>query len=352
MKKYLLILILLFACSGYSALIERYVNTASTSGGDGTTNATTGDNRAYAGIVEWEAAEGQDLTDGGGDTMSVYCSGSTEDNVGGRLLLNGFTTSEDYNVTVIGDNDTGAWSTSHYRMDMTTNPNILSYEDYTVFRSLQIDVTVSVSIQQVYGNVTVDSCIFKGSFLSGSTSAASMWVYNTIFNGIDCNDTDLTYLFYNCTSTGRFIVRANTTCTLYNVIITSADAFLAAYEGNTLTVNYSSWTEDNAQSDIDSGANNRYNQTFSFVDDTNYDYHLESTDTGALDYGGNSTTGFGISYTDDIDGDTRTGTWDIGADEYVSAGGGWTHKINSVAAANMAKVNTVAKADIAEINQT
>lgn len=31
---------------------------------------------------------------------------------------------------------------------------------------------------------------------------------------------------------------------------------------------------------------------------------------------------------------------------------GWTHKINSVAAANMASVNTVAKADIAEVNQT
>jgi len=32
--------------------------------------------------------------------------------------------------------------------------------------------------------------------------------------------------------------------------------------------------------------------------------------------------------------------------------GGWTHKINGVAAANMAKVNSVAKANIAEINQT
>ena len=41
----------------------RYINTASTAGGDGTTNATSGANRAYASFAEWEAARQASLTE-------------------------------------------------------------------------------------------------------------------------------------------------------------------------------------------------------------------------------------------------------------------------------------------------
>jgi hypothetical protein len=40
----------------------RYVNVASTSGGDGTTNATAGANRAYASLSEWEDQRDADIT--------------------------------------------------------------------------------------------------------------------------------------------------------------------------------------------------------------------------------------------------------------------------------------------------
>jgi hypothetical protein len=45
------------------ATVQRYVNTGSTAGGDGTTNATSGTNRAYASLSEWEANAGGSATD-------------------------------------------------------------------------------------------------------------------------------------------------------------------------------------------------------------------------------------------------------------------------------------------------
>ena len=43
------------------AIIIRYVNTDSTPGGNGTTNLTEGNDRAYASLNEWEPSERTDL---------------------------------------------------------------------------------------------------------------------------------------------------------------------------------------------------------------------------------------------------------------------------------------------------
>jgi hypothetical protein len=75
---------------------------------------------------------------------------------------------------------------------------------------------------------------------------------------------------------------------------------------------------NNASDDTSAGGTNaRTNQTFSFVDAANDDFHLLSTDTGAKDHG-LTDPGSGL-FSDDIDGQARSGTWDIGADEFVAA---------------------------------
>jgi hypothetical protein len=57
--------------------------------------------------------------------------------------------------------------------------------------------------------------------------------------------------------------------------------------------------------------------TPSFVDESNYDLHLNSGDTVALNKGENlGATGY---IDDDIDADSRPSVWDIGADEWVGA---------------------------------
>ncbi len=77
----------------------RYVNTDSTAGGDGTTNAITGDNRAYASLNEWEAAEQINLTLYY-QSHIVYCSGSTPDTTSVEIL--GWTTNTIYTITIKG----------------------------------------------------------------------------------------------------------------------------------------------------------------------------------------------------------------------------------------------------------
>lgn len=66
------------------------------------------------------------------------------------------------------------------------------------------------------------------------------------------------------------------------------------------------------------GSNSKTNQTPTFVDSTNDDWHLASTDTVAKDAG----TDLSASFDDDVDLETRSGSWDIGFDEYIAAGGG------------------------------
>jgi len=70
------------------------------------------------------------------------------------------------------------------------------------------------------------------------------------------------------------------------------------------------------------GSNPRNAVTVTFVDPTNNNYHLASTDTGAKGYGADLSGDSYLAFSDDIDGESRGSTWDIGADQYVAAGGG------------------------------
>lgn len=58
------------------ATIQRYVNTGSTAGGDGTTNNTTGADRAFASLSAWEAAMG---AGNAADDYIVDCCGTAAD---------------------------------------------------------------------------------------------------------------------------------------------------------------------------------------------------------------------------------------------------------------------------------
>lgn len=71
------------------ATVTRFVNPSSTPGGDGTTNATAGANRAYASLSEWEAAEQTDLVSDG-DIHVVECDDGVDTTA--RLILDGWTT--------------------------------------------------------------------------------------------------------------------------------------------------------------------------------------------------------------------------------------------------------------------
>ena len=100
------------------ATVQRYVNTASTAGGDGTTNATSGSTRAYASLSEWEANAGGSATDdyvvdccGGQDTTSVTVDFTTNITTGSVTIRANTGEADGFY-----DGD-AVISTSHYYLD-------------------------------------------------------------------------------------------------------------------------------------------------------------------------------------------------------------------------------------------
>lgn len=121
------------------AAVIRFVNTASTAGGDGTTNNTTGATRAYASLNEWESNEQTDLvTDT--DTHTVNCSGVAADVL--KTSIVGWTTNVSFFITINGNNTSGVYNTSAHRIEWTTAGasqfGLSIEEDFTVVNDMQV----------------------------------------------------------------------------------------------------------------------------------------------------------------------------------------------------------------------
>jgi hypothetical protein len=68
----------------------------------------------------------------------------------------------------------------------------------------------------------------------------------------------------------------------------------------------------------------RLSQTFSFINEAGYDFHLSSNDAGARNFGTDLRNDSYLPFSTDIDGNSRPNSlWDIGVDE-----AGATLKIN------------------------
>lgn len=305
----------------------RYVNTASTAGGDGTTNATTGANRAYASMSEAESNLPTTLT----DDWVIECSGSTTDST--RAVFDGTTTSSSYTITVTatGSNrTTGVWDTGRYRLELSYSGGILHLRDnYLIFDGLQLHNTISsdntghVAVLE-YGapeNAIIKNCLISASeqgsgiYISDADVTAKIW--NTIVYNPHTAGSSSEGIYSNSSSTVEIY-----NCTVYNfndgvendagtVTVTNCAVFgnTDDFDG-TMTISY-------CASDDGDGSNSVQPSDWSdvFEDYTNGDFRLKSTDTDLIDAG---TTISGFS--DDIAGNSRGTTWDIGAFEYIGAG--------------------------------
>jgi len=210
-------------------------------------------------------------------------------------------------------------------------------EDYTKIEGLQILHSAgggsSAGISSIlFAGVTVkDSIVRKSSVVAGEgvkiigTNIANAFVVNTVVSGgwdygIDIATNGGYGYAYNTTSYGNnYGYNGFHTQNLKNCIgagNTIADfARVSSYP-----VNITNCASSDATAGTFSGTGTRVNQTFSFIDPVNGNFHLSSSDTGAKNYGTDLSTDFNLSFSTDIDGETRTGYWDIGADE--TSGGG------------------------------
>lgn len=352
------------------AVILRYVD-AGSSGGDGTTQNTSGTDAAYASLSAAIHTEATDLVTAG-DSLHIICGGSTADTQdvenSATVAWPGMVTSATNNITIeAADDHGGTWNTSQYRLDTSSYFRTLGIpSDYHVtIIGLQVNNsrsggggTGSVIFEVIGGGsgvITVDRCLLThtgsktgaGSFIGIRTSRVSgdavITIRNTVVIDTKSHGTQLKFVatagpgamhLLNCTfvdcgqdlGVGISVSPRSGTGTkgsVRNCIVQDTTGNDYGQGGHfpptvyTGTNNLSSdGTSDNI--DSDSGATSIENTSLTFVDAAARDYHLAATDTAAIGSGVNLYSQF----TGDIDGDnTRpvSGAWDIGADQRVVA---------------------------------
>jgi hypothetical protein len=131
------------------------------------------------------------------------------------------------------------------------------------------------------------------------------------------NDADVTAYCYSCTGVANAgnAFRGGPVIIMNSIGYTTTGASFAVSGTTTYSIS------NDATADDLGGAGNKINQTISFVDATNKDFHLAETDTSAKGAGINLYSDANINVINDIDSAIRPATstiglaWDIGADQ-------------------------------------
>lgn len=319
-----LLILALLLCLNASAVINRYVNTASTAGGDGTTNATSGANRAWATLNEaLTTLDNAPLT----DDVTVFCSGSTADTTAiTQINVNTST----YTLTIQGDRTGATWDTSKYRLEVSSGS--YAFRNNTTLRMKVFNLQIKMTMANAYA-MSLIGANHAGTFaieyarnIVWSTSKSSTIgitcdppasgsgtaiAYNNIVygfgSGFSAPATSFFKAYNNTVADSDYGYIADGAWVSINNLSNATQGFVGTFDASS---NY------NAEADAGGGApgaNSRGSQTFTFVNAAGSDYRLSLSDAGARNYGV-SDPGSGL-FSTDITGYTRTGSWDIGASE-------------------------------------
>lgn len=181
------------------ATIQRYVNTASTAGGDGTTNNTTGATRAYASLNEWES----NATGASTDDYIVDCCGTAADTTAVTLNFAIITTGS---VTIRGNRSDPAGfytgntviSSSFYRLAPASgNPIDIAMKNVTI-DGIQIEASggsfaSGISVVNAPGNWTIRKCRIR----AASATDSGIGQGNAVSGGVNA-----TFIVEDCLIVG------------------------------------------------------------------------------------------------------------------------------------------------------
>ena len=221
------------------ATVIRYVNTASTAGGDGTTNATTGANRAYASLAEWNTAEATDLVTAG-DLHEVRCSGEGGPDTSTLTSWTGWTTGASNFIlikgnpadTTYGRNISRNFNSTNFRIhwsEPASTYKIYNPPRFTQWWDVQFHVTgpgFGVSFDEFIQINNSDShyfyrCRFKNENIGWAATDAFISSENT------SNNTQLHHCTFENTAsaspTGRAVKASNGSIRAYNCVFTGWD---------------------------------------------------------------------------------------------------------------------------------
>jgi hypothetical protein len=202
-------------------MVTRYVNTASTAGGNGTTNGTIGDTRAYATLGGASVALASSNFD---DDLEILCCGSVAD--GGVAAFNGatyvtagHTIYVKTNASDVGGPHGGKWNNSTYRLVnsstwvfQTDSNTAITVEGLQMFHTGTTNGLSSAAIKKV----EFKNCIVKASSINvaqallstfGGSGSDTIYFTNCAFVCYGVRPGYLFYLtlntkFYNCIMCG------------------------------------------------------------------------------------------------------------------------------------------------------
>src|SRR3989339_1288675 len=179
--------------------VVRYINTASAPGGTGITNATSGTDRAYHSLLEWDDAEDGNLVVNNQIKVAV-CEGSDVDD-SGVVDLNGWTTDYQHYIVIRTDSTAaygqhgGKWNTGTYRLEANGSSGAMIVRtDYIKISGLQIRNTNTGSTPAALllldydpanncNKYEISECILRGSCDRGIyvyDDDANVFISNTI----------------------------------------------------------------------------------------------------------------------------------------------------------------------------
>jgi hypothetical protein len=332
-----------------------YVNTDSTAGGDGTTNATSGANRAYATLA---AAVSARWTGTPGSIIEIECSAPSGVADTAAVTIADVTSTSTNRLRIYAatghEARANSWDTSRYRLSGSAGfAAMLSISDEFVrIEGLQIENSRALADQPrcVSINATASSDVrITGCRLwnSGNTTSPSgadvldlgnnvafkVTIANTIFVGGErgfrsyfADDSGAVLILYNNLAIGQTATCfriGGATAGLGNTYLKNniaQGAGITNYEFVEGTGSITSAT--NISEDATSPQTGLRSLAVTFENEGSGDYRIASGDTAAKDAGTDLSGDAQYAFSTDINGTTRSGTWDIGPHEYVAAGGG------------------------------
>ena len=339
------------------AAIVRYVNTNSTAGGDGTTDATTGVNRAYSSQNEMEAAEQTNLVTAG-DTFTGICAGDLDS---ADVVYSGWTTdaTHDILITTTTDRHSGVFDNTKYYMDVGQSTAVILniQEDFFSTMGLQFN-------RQTIATSGVDRTCIRMNLVGAGVIKTEQCIFKSVafdtagvVSAVQLDDSSPTYTFKNNISYGFngsthaavTGIGASATVEIYNntfidhsVAIQSRANYLCKnnifqdcvtdINGTLNTGNDYNITDNSSIA----GANSVANATLTFEDKPANNYALVAGDADAIGAGIGPSSDANVPAVDVI-GTARTGTaTDIGAFMFVGGGSGISLTPSTINSASVA----------------